>query len=115
MPARCPDCGNQTRPGRFHACVDGRIRQDEDDRLTPKEAHVTTREDALTCQGCGVAVSLLVEIPNPTPEQVEDAKRFLALFRAYSKHGLVKLVPVEKMAQRKIDDGWRRTVRAVED
>lgn len=106
----CPDCGNARRPGRWHPCVDGKIRHDVDDRppkMTAKQAHMTTRADALTCQGCGAAAALLVEIPRPTAEQVEDARKLMAAVRMYTKHGLAKLVPVEDLADRKIREQWR--------
>lgn len=68
--------------------------------MNAKDAHLSARKQALTCTGCGVASALLIEIPNPTPEQVAEARAVMAAMRIYGEHGLARLVPIEEHAEK---------------
>lgn len=76
--------------------------------MNAKQAHESARTQAVHCVGCGVAVAIVVEIPNPTPEQVAEARAVMAKMREYGEHGLLVLRPVELHAEKLERGRYRR-------
>lgn len=105
---RCPDCGNQRRPGRFHACTGGRLVHDPDDRMSAKDVHTLARETCLECPNCGSALGLQLVLQNATPEQQAEIEEFARVLGRYMEARLAKLVPIESMAEAMLRRGYRK-------